>query len=199
MTTLKNLDSNKVFFTSDTHFGHKAIMDYCKRPFSSVDEMNEKLVSNWNELVSDDCTVFHLGDFAFGGLPFWEDIRSRLRGRIILIWGNHDWRQNLRNRARLEAMFDVIELEMIIHMDGHPIILNHYPLLCYSGSYNHSIWALHGHVHQGPHSNGLDISRLAYRFPTQYDVGVDNNNYYPISYYDVKKIIKKQVEEYELR
>ena len=194
MTILKNLKPDKVFFTSDTHFGHKAIMTYCKRPFSSVDEMNEKLVSNWNELVSDDCTVFHLGDFAFGGLPFWEDIRSRLRGHIILIKGNHDWRGNLQNLKRLETMFDVIELEIVINLDGQPIILNHYPLLCYSGSYNNSIWALHGHVHQNPNSVGLDTPRLIHRFPTQYDVGVDNNNYYPISYNQIKQIINKQIE-----
>ena len=91
-------------------------------------------------------------------------------------------------------MFDVIELEMVIHLDGHPIILNHYPLLCYSGSFNHSVWALHGHVHEGPNSFGLDTPRLAYRFPTQYDVGVDNNNYYPISYNQVKQIINRQIE-----
>ena len=194
MTILKDLNPDKVFFTSDTHFGHKAIMTYCKRPFSSVDEMNEKLVSNWNELVSDDCTVFHLGDFAFGGLPFWEDIRSRLRGHIILIKGNHDWRGNLQNLKRLETMFDVIELEIVINLDGQPIILNHYPLLCYSGSYNNSIWALHGHVHQNPNSVGLDTPRLIHRFPTQYDVGVDNNNYYPISYNQIKQIINKQIE-----
>lgn len=194
MTILKDLNPDKVFFTSDTHFGHKAIMDYCKRPFSSVDEMNKMLVSNWNEVVSEGCTVFHLGDFAFGGLPFWEDIRSRLKGRIILIKGNHDGRQNLQNINRLQELFDIIELEMVINLDGHPIILNHYPLLCYSGSFNHSVWALHGHVHEGPNSFGLDTPRLAYRFPTQYDVGVDNNNYYPISYNQVKQIINRQIE-----
>ena len=199
MTILKNLNPEKVFFTSDTHFGHKAIMDYCQRPFSTVDYMDDMLIGNWNEVVSDDCTVFHLGDFALGGLPYWESIRSRLRGHIVLIKGNHDWRQNLQNHSRLNAMFDAVELEMVIHMDKHPIILNHYPLLCFSGSYNHSVWALHGHVHQNPNSDGLDISRLAYRFPTQYDVGVDNNNYYPVSYYEVKEIIKKQIEEYDER
>jgi calcineurin-like phosphoesterase family protein len=89
MTILNNLKPDKVFFTSDTHFGHKAIIDYCKRPFATVDYMDDMLISNWNEVVSDDCTVFHLGDFAFGGPPYWESIRSRLRGHIYLIKGNH--------------------------------------------------------------------------------------------------------------
>ena len=191
-------DKDKMFFTSDTHFNHKKIMEYCKRPFSSVEEMNEKLISNWNEVVSDDCTVFHLGDFAFGGFPIWEDIRSKLRGHIILIKGNHDEAQNLwKNPKRIEAMFDEITLEMIIEIDGQKIILNHYPFLCYSGSYNHRIWALHGHVHQNPYSIGLDSSRLVWRFPTQYDVGVDNNDFYPVSFVQLQDIISKQIKDYE--
>ena len=57
------LDKDKVFFTSDTHFNHEKIIEYCKRPFSSVEEMDKKLVSNWNEVVSEGCTVFHLGGY----------------------------------------------------------------------------------------------------------------------------------------
>jgi len=190
-------DKDKVFFTSDTHFNHKKIMEYCKRPFSSVGEMDQKMISNWNEVVCDDCTVFHLGDFAFGGFPIWEQVRSQLRGHITLIKGNHDFRQNLQNLKRLESMFDEITMQKIIDIDGQTIILNHYPFLCYSGSYDHRVWALHGHVHQNPHNLGLDSSRLQWRFPTQYDVGVDNNNFYPISFSQLQQIISKQINDYE--
>ena len=192
-------DKDKVFFTSDTHFNHKKIMEYCKRPFSSVEEMDQKMISNWNEVVCDDCTVFHLGDFAFGGFPIWEQVRSQLRGHITLIKGNHDFRQNLQNLKRLESMFDEITMQKIIDIDGQTIILNHYPFLCYSGSYDHRVWALHGHVHQNPYNLGLDSSRLQWRFPTQYDVGVDNNNFYPISFSQLQQIISKQINDYEHR
>lgn len=57
--------------------------------------MNEKLVENWNRVVPEDGTVFHLGDFAFGGSALWNSIIPRLNGQIYLIIGNHD-RKNLR-------------------------------------------------------------------------------------------------------
>lgn len=55
------------FFTSDTHFGHANIIRFCKRPFENVEEMNEALIENWNKVVSDDDTVFHLGEYTIDG------------------------------------------------------------------------------------------------------------------------------------
>ena len=60
-------DGNKVFFTSDTHFYHANIINFCKRPFANVETMNEALIENWNAVVGVDDIVFHLGDFCFGG------------------------------------------------------------------------------------------------------------------------------------
>ena len=57
-------DGDKVFFTSDTHFNHTNIIQYCQRPFKSTDEMNEAMIDNWNSVVGEDDTVFHLGDFS---------------------------------------------------------------------------------------------------------------------------------------
>ena len=87
--------AKNTFFTSDTHFGHANIIRLCNRPFKDVEEMNEKLVENWNRVVPEDGTVFHLGDFAFGGSGLWNSVIPRLNGQIYLIIGNHD-RKNLR-------------------------------------------------------------------------------------------------------
>ena len=86
---------NKTFFTSDTHFGHAAIIQYCSRPYKSVEEMNQVLIDNWNSKVKKDDIVYHLGDFIFGGSKLWYEIFSKLNGNIVLIMGNHDAR-NLR-------------------------------------------------------------------------------------------------------
>lgn len=179
------------FFTSDTHFGHANIIRFCNRPFQNVEEMNEVLIENWNKVVSKDDTVFHLGDFAFGGSSVWNSIIPRLNGHINLIIGNHD-RKNLRQGYML--YFDMVVPQLQIEIEDNSIYLNHYPFLCYGGSYR-GVWQLFGHVHSGPQADGLDISRLRVLLPTQYDVGVDNNNFIPISYREVKEKIESQKNE----
>ena len=56
---------SKTFFIADTHFNHERIIPICKRPFSDVEEMNKKLIENWNSVVSDDDIVWVLGDYFY--------------------------------------------------------------------------------------------------------------------------------------
>lgn len=160
--------------------------------------MNETLIKNWNEKVPEDGTVFILGDFCFGGFPAWESFVNRLNGRKYLIRGNHDMRQNLQNEARLNQMFDWVGFQMQIYVGNRIVYLNHYPFLCYGGSYSpekNAVYQLFGHVHSGPNCSGLDSDRLVHLFPYQYDVGVDNNNYTPISWREVEEEIVNQVQK----
>lgn len=60
----------KIWFTSDTHFGHNNIMKFCQRPWKTVEEMDNALIQNWNSVVGENDIVFHLGDFAFA--PNWR-------------------------------------------------------------------------------------------------------------------------------
>lgn len=181
-------DPEHTFFTSDTHFGHANIIRFCNRPFKNVEEMNEALIENWNKVVSDDDTVFHLGDFAFGGSNVWKEIIPRLKGHINLIIGNHD-RKNLRQGYM--SFFDMVVPQLQIEIEDTSIYLNHYPFLCYGGSYR-GVWQLFGHLHLSPDSSGLDNDRTKICFPYQYDVGVDLNNFTPISYNQVKEKIEYQ-------
>lgn len=189
------IDNNKVFFTSDTHFYHANIIRFCSRPFKDVDEMNESLIANWNSVIGLDDIVFHLGDFCFGGAAEWTKVLNRLNGKIYLILGNHD----LKNiRHGFIGKFEQVVMQMYIEIDKQKIYLNHCPFLCYGGAYS-GTWQLFGHVHTSNHNTGKDKSRLNMLFPTQYDVGVDNNNFTPISYAEVKRIINKQIENSNMR
>ena len=96
----------QIFFTSDTHFNHVIVYEsYCperKKRFSSLDEMNEVLIENWNNVVQSDDLVYHLGDFAMGDRGKFEAFRKSLKGKIILIGGNHDL-----ERGKKKAMFEL--------------------------------------------------------------------------------------------
>ena len=192
-------EAKHLFFTSDTHFGHENIIKFCNRPFANAKEMNETLINNWNRVVGPDDTIFHLGDFAFGGSYLWNNMLDRLNGHIYLVIGNHD-RKNLRQGY--VQKFDGIYPQLQINIDGRSVYLNHYPFLCYGGSYRgdkDAVWQLFGHVHSSPFSTGKDDERLKMLFPYQYDVGVDNNNFTPISWEDVKIRIKNNIEFYDGR
>lgn len=187
---ITNLDPEKVFFTADTHFNHTNILSYCYRPFETIEEHDETIIKNWNNVVPEDGIVFHLGDFGFGSLRYLKSILERLNGSIYLCIGNHDFP---KIREPLRKYFEGQKLQYNLYINKQHIILNHRPFLCYEGSNTNTVWNLFGHVHSGPKSNGIDIPRLTMLFPTQYDVGVDNNNYTPISFYQLKEKINEQI------
>ena len=191
-------DGSKIFFTSDTHFGHQHIIEFCNRPFKTAEEMDEALIKNWNSKVPNDGLVFHLGDFAWGDFKYWKSIRERLNGTIILIKGNHDIKNGPKSESQYQELFAKAVMKMHIEIEKRKMFINHEPLLCYGGTYrkfDNVVYNLFGHVHSGPYVKGKDCDRLQYLFPCQYDVGVDNNNYTPISWNDVNKIITERYAE----
>ena len=182
-------NGDKIYFTADTHFGHEAILKHCNRPFKDINEMNETLITNWNNKIGPDDIVFHLGDFAFGNTKVWIPILERLNGIKYLILGNHDFK-NMPDTAR--KYFKKVIQQLYIDIGGQKIYLNHFPFLCYGGVYRtNPVWQLFGHVHTG--SVGQDTPRLVNLYPMQYDVGVDNNNYTPISYDEIVTIITRRL------
>lgn len=159
-----------LFFTSDTHFQHTNIIKYCNRPFSSVEEMNEKLIQYWNETISNDDIVFHLGDFAFCGPTKAREIKEKLNGKIILIRGNHDYESTLK-------LFDNVFDQLLLNLNGDLVYLNHYPF----GNFpDNTHYQMFGHIHS------TKENPCQYLCKHQYDVGVDNNDYRPINWLNIK-------------
>ncbi len=85
----------KAWVTSDTHFGHHNIIEYCQRPFDNVDQMNRVMMKNWNDVVAPDDTVIHVGDFAMGPIDLHQGYFNQLNGQKYLIQGNHDKKHTL--------------------------------------------------------------------------------------------------------
>lgn len=180
------MGSSKIFFTSDTHYGHANIIKYCQRPFKDVEEMNEALITNYNSVVRPEDTVFHLGDFAFMQVDKAKYIASRLNGNKHLLYGNHD--KVIRGaRGAFESSFNFIRDYHEITVEGVKIVMCHYPMLSWHGSGRGSIM-LHGHAHGNTNYGHLKDAKIL-------DVGVDCHNYFPISADEVFRKMEKRVAE----
>lgn len=162
-----------IWFTSDLHFNHKNIIVFEKevRPFETLDEMNEKLIENWNSVVAEDDTVYVLGDFFMGPLDPIDEIMPRLKGKKILIRGNHDTNPRV---ARLAKYCDEIHDLYNLKYQGKFLVLCHFPIREWQHKENGSIH-LYGHVHSNEHRNGFLAE------PNSYHIGVDTNGLTPVS------------------
>jgi calcineurin-like phosphoesterase family protein len=151
------------FFVSDTHFGHANIIKTCQRPFATVEEMDEALVSRWNERVGAGDAVYHLGDFCFRNSRGADTYLRQLNGQIHLVAGNHD-DETLAHHASLFASVSHIRE---ISERGHRIVMCHYPMREWRGSWERA-WHLFGHVHgrldHEPHGLSLDVGVDAHDF-----------------------------------
>lgn len=126
------------YYISDTHFDHENIIRLANRPFKNVQEMNETIISNWNNKVKDEDTVYILGDISFGEDIDRDIILKKLKGKKILIKGNHDKRSSYFLRETHQYLK--------INDNGRAVVLFHYPILEWDGFYRNSIH-LYGHVH----------------------------------------------------
>lgn len=185
--------SDKLFFVSDTHFGHKNIIRFDKRIspitgklFETVEEMEDYIIDAWNSVVTDEDTIFMLGDFFYRcSKTKAKDIISRLKGKIYWVKGNHDDTRmksavGLEFYDRYEIWVDDEEVD-----DGKQnIILEHFAMLTWPRSHRGS-WHLFGHSH----------GSLEHPSPAAIDVGVSaphSIDFKPISYEEVKIIITQR-------
>lgn len=170
----KNKDRNKkltqqeidalpsIWFTSDTHYGHRNIIEFCDRPFTDLEDMHEKMIANYNKLVQPGDDVYILGDFAFYDSV---NIFRRLNGNKHLILGNHD-KPNMVRGVPWCWVKDVYMLKVSPQIQ---IWLSHYAHRRWPKSH-HGAYHLYGHSHNSIEDYGRST-----------DVGVDAWDYKPVS------------------
>lgn len=124
-----------IHVVSDLHLGHENIIEYCDRPFESVNEMNRSLVENWNDVVDPDDTVLFLGDLVpFEDRPHVvEGWLNKLNGQVVFVEGNHD---------------ETIPIESHEHLayetSNRSLYLTHYPSDIPD---DWDEWGIYGHHH----------------------------------------------------
>jgi calcineurin-like phosphoesterase family protein len=136
------------YFTSDEHYGHRRIIDFCKRPFSDIYEMREKLIAAHNAKVGLGDITYHLGDIFWRTMSIDEalDIMKRLNGQHVLVLGNHD--ELVEGSPILRSKF--VKIADMLTVDKTAtcpkIVLCHYAMRVWHNSHKGS-WQLYGHSH----------------------------------------------------
>jgi len=190
----------RLFFTSDTHYGHSNICrgttkwtdsDSVTRDFKSLEHMNDTLVNRINETVGEDDILIHLGDFSFGGFENIQEFRGRIFCKNIhLVHGNHDHHIR-RNKGDIQDIFascsDYIHLDLRIpngkETRKYTFVCMHYPICSWDGM-NADVMHLHGHVHLPPHLRIAEGRAM--------DVGCDGNNLYPMNVEEIISLLKNR-------
>lgn len=164
---------SNTWFTADTHFGHANIINYCNRPFASVEEMDEVMIERWNERVKPNDVVWHLGDFAFyKSYDKLKEIFDRLNGVKMLIVGNHDYSNTL------ELDWYEFNPMQTVMFGKQSIVLCHYAMRVWHSSHRGALH-LYGHSHGTLEADNQSL-----------DVGVDCWDFCPVNIDEIRERLK---------
>ena len=139
------------FYISDVHLFCKSQtnqgVNYDNRPFETVDEMNQHIVQRWNTRVTNADKVYILGDLALRGRSgALIGLVAQLKGRKILVIGNHDDISDCRYQQLFEEIVPYKEVEDAFGGKNYKLVLQHYPILMWKNQHRGTIH-LYGHVH----------------------------------------------------
>lgn len=148
------MTTERIWFTSDTHFSHKNIQRFCPttRLGKDIEEHDEILIRNWNAVVKPNDRVYHLGDISWGNADHASKLWARLMGNVYVIWGNHDnvYKNNakLRERFTWHGDYKEVDLPVPAHCGKgtHKVCLFHFPIYEWNRMH-HGAFHLYGHVH----------------------------------------------------
>lgn len=135
--------SGRVWVYSDPHFYHQNICTFTNydgtklRPWDDAKQMTEDMINSYNEMVATGDRVYILGDVAFSPSKF-NDVMSRLKGRKVLVPGNHEPR-------RFDKVCASLDVEIRGYVVKKGFIMSHIPI--HPSSLSRWKLNIHGHTH----------------------------------------------------
>lgn len=180
----------EIYFSSDLHFCHNKSFLYEPRGFSSVEEMNEAIVNNWNKIVKPEDTVYLLGDVILNDIEKGYQYLNALNGYINIILGNHDGKTKIDLFKRIPNV-NIMGYAWLLQYHKFNFFLSHYPSI--TSNYDDKDLKkrtinLHGHSHQ---KDNFYFSGN----PFMYHVGVDSHNCTPVNIDEIIYDIKHKYQE----
>lgn len=173
------------YYISDLHLNHKNVTaegkNFDNRPFQTLDEMHEAIKRNWNARVTNSDTVYLLGDSIWNLTDEMIALMAQLKGKKVVIKGNHDKFNDIRYKQLFSEICDYKEVSDNVHGVNHTVVLSHFPILMWNGQ--HRGWIhLYGHVHN---SNDYDFYKDSLKRLNEYYKNRDGEMYKPFYAYNV--------------
>lgn len=173
------------YYISDLHLNHKNVTvegkNFDNRPFSSMQEMHEKIKENWNSRVTNANTVYLLGDTIWKLTDEMIALFSQLKGKKVAIVGNHDQFKDIRYKQLFEGIYDYKVVTDNIDGVNRMVVLSHFPILMWNGQ--HRGWIhLYGHVHN---SQDEALYQTSLKMANDYYKDRDGECYKPFYAYNV--------------
>lgn len=165
-----------IYFTSDLHLGHSNVLKLCNRPFETIEEMDEKIIENWNKKVTNADTVYILGDVMFRNKKAPEEYLSRLKGKKHLIRGNHD--RTWMKKVDIDKYFLSNENLAFMSDGKHRITMCHYPMMSWPHMSTDG-YMIHGHIHA---NTNADYWPLIEKTKYMLNAGMDINGFVPVTF-----------------
>ena len=181
----------KIWLVSDTHFGHQREFIYGPRGFDSIWEHDKQIIKNWNELISWDDEVYHLGDVMLGDNSYGLSCLKQLSGKIHIIRGNHCSESRIELYKNCWNVVEVCEGKFLNYNNYH-FYLSHYP--CLTSNYDDNkplkskVISLCGHSHVLDKWQDWDKGLI-------YHCELDAHELYPIHIDNIIEDIKRKLNE----
>ena len=184
----------KIFYISDLHIGHENVIKFDNRPFENVEEMESILIKKWNETVTNEDTVYILGDFCWLKEDDWIRILDMLNGSKVLIRGNHDLKEM---SSKLKKRFADVKDYKEIKDNCRRVIMCHYPIPFYKADYADNVYMLYGHLHSTIEESFMqDIKKMILERDNR-GGSANKCHFYNcwLGYYDYKPVTLDQIIE----
>lgn len=179
-----------IYFSSDLHFNHNKPFIYADRGFSSVDEMNITIIYNFNSVLTPQDDLYLLGDTLMGNTSETILLFQQLKGKIHLIWGNHDTSNRQRILAQQPNVVEVLGYAGILTYEKQNFYLCHFPTSTFNFDedkpLNRRLLCLAGHTHSIEKFDPCG----------SYNIAVDAHNCRPVSIETVLDDFKERKKQY---
>lgn len=169
-----------IYFTSDLHFSHDREFIWGPRGFKSSWDHDETIIKNWNNLITEEDDVYILGDLMLGDNAAGIKKLARLRGKLHIIWGNHDTEPRKQLYETLHNVVEVLGYAAMIKYNGYTFYLSHFPTMVGNFDNKKKFFCLHGHTH--------DLDALKMVSDSCFNINLDAHNNFPIN---IEKIINE--------